>query len=529
MDGDVGGEVFAQLVSHGADVNVHFARDGLRFRAAIDGNRCCVVIEELLGELFRGAHGEFAADDLIGRQQLTVMVLDGEHRFGVSYGELTLRDKNLNVLVKIEQTHGIRHAGTRFADAAGDFLLLHAKLAGQPHVAGCLFHRVEILALEVLDESHLKHISIGCFTLDDGYRGQPEFSGGAPAALAGDQFELAIHRPDDERLDDAMLSDRLNQIVKRGIHKAGARLQRAGDHQVMRHIPDAFEIFGGDGRLGNMRVGTLLDECSKTFTECLLRHGAASFTQSRGGFQAELPANRQGAHLTGARAAGIDGRVKTNAWLGALVAALLTAGGVLCAQQAQAPAVAPDEAQIVADPVPPEVERSAVEAVAKLGEQVVLGRYHMALERMNPLWKERTAARMGGMEALQRQLDAVAAEMVRQGVTMISFKPQGKPQVHQVGPGKKTIRDNGSTIERGVYTKWLVMVPTVTRFRILAEGNPRPMIIESTGFQVAISDKDRLDWTFIDGAGLTVADLRRLFITLPQDVELPPVGKREVK
>lgn len=183
----------------------------------------------------------------------------------------------------------------------------------------------------------------------------------------------------------------------------------------------------------------------------------------------------------------------------------------------------------MAEPVPPGVKASAVAAVEKLGEQVVLGRYQAALERMNPEWKQRTAARMGGMAELERRLDGVAAEMVRQGITMISFKPQGEPIVHEVSPGTRTVRENGVEKERMVFTKWLVMVPTVTRFRIIAEGNPRPMVIENTGFQVAVADKKDLDWTFIDGSGLTAADLRGLFITLPKDMELPPVGKREVR
>lgn len=183
----------------------------------------------------------------------------------------------------------------------------------------------------------------------------------------------------------------------------------------------------------------------------------------------------------------------------------------------------------MAEPVPPGVKASAVAAVEKLGEQVVLGRYQAALERMNPEWKQRTAARMGGMAELERRLDGVAAEMVRQGITMISFKPQGEPIVHEVSPGTKAVRENGVEKGRMAFTKWLVMVPTVTRFRIIAEGNPRPMVIENTGFQVAVADKNTLDWTFIDGSGLTAADLRGLFITLPTDMELPPVGKREVR
>jgi hypothetical protein len=184
---------------------------------------------------------------------------------------------------------------------------------------------------------------------------------------------------------------------------------------------------------------------------------------------------------------------------------------------------------VTEDPVPPEVVASAVAAVSKLGDEVVLGRYQVAVDRMNPLWKERTANRMGGMEELKKQLAGVAAQMVKQGITMLSCKPQGKPLVHQVSPGMSRVKENGVESVKMIYTKWLVMVPTLTRFRIIREGNPKPLVIESTSFQVAVSDKGRNDWTFIDGAGISVADLRGLFVTLPEDLKLPPVEKHEVR
>lgn len=180
------------------------------------------------------------------------------------------------------------------------------------------------------------------------------------------------------------------------------------------------------------------------------------------------------------------------------------------------------EAEVIADAVPAEVVQSATSAVATLGNEVVLGRYQAALERMNPLWKERVSQRMGGMQALEEQLAKIPEEMVRQGITMLSSKPDGAPIVHQVGPQKGK---SGNL----VYTKWLVLVPTMTKFRLIREGNPKPLVIESLGYQVAISPKDKLDWTFIDGAGLKVSDLRGLFITLPRNIELPPVSKREAR
>ena len=187
------------------------------------------------------------------------------------------------------------------------------------------------------------------------------------------------------------------------------------------------------------------------------------------------------------------------------------------------------EAEVVSEPIPPGAVAAAVAAVAKLGDEVVLGRYQAAVDRMNPMWKERVAKRMGGMAALEKRLEGVAAQMVKQGISMISFKPQGKPIAYEVYPGRKQVRENGKTVEKLVYTKWMVLVPTSTRFRIMREGNPKPLLIESTGYQVAICEKSGRDWTFIDGAGLTVADLRGLFLTLPHDMELPKVGKREVR
>ena len=176
---------------------------------------------------------------------------------------------------------------------------------------------------------------------------------------------------------------------------------------------------------------------------------------------------------------------------------------------------------------PADVVASAVAAVSKLGDEVVLGRFQVAVDRMHPAWKERTAKRMGGMEKLDEQLAGVARQMIQQGISMISFKPTGQPSSFEVTPGKKLERASGVEIEKLVFNKWLVLVPTETKFRIIRESEPKPLVIESTGFQVAISDKGKNDWTFIDGSGLTVNDLRGLFATLPQDLVLPPLAKKE--
>lgn len=182
---------------------------------------------------------------------------------------------------------------------------------------------------------------------------------------------------------------------------------------------------------------------------------------------------------------------------------------------------------------PVEVTNAAVAAVKVLGEQVVLGKHQVAIDRMYPEWKERAAKRAGGMEKLQQQLAGVATTMAQQGVQLISFRPQGAPISYEVLPGKETVEENGKKVEKLIHKNWLVLIPTVTEYRIAkpAEkgGAPKFVVIQSTGFQVAVSEKDKNDWTFIDGASVTVADLRRLFITLPENMELPPIKRKAIE
>ncbi|MGE9271535.1 MAG: hypothetical protein ACQKBU_12090 [Verrucomicrobiales bacterium] len=180
------------------------------------------------------------------------------------------------------------------------------------------------------------------------------------------------------------------------------------------------------------------------------------------------------------------------------------------------------QAQVVAPPV---VVDSAIEAVEDLGRKVVLGEHRVAIDKMYPLWKKRMAKRKGGLEQLERDMEGIGAMMARNGVSLISFKSFGQPAVHEVWPGE------GSTEMAPVYTKWMLLIPTVIQLRFMDKTQevPRVRTINSYGFQVAIADKDKLDWTFINGSDVTVADLRGLFTSLPADLRLPPVRREEVQ
>lgn len=179
--------------------------------------------------------------------------------------------------------------------------------------------------------------------------------------------------------------------------------------------------------------------------------------------------------------------------------------------------------------VPDEITKSAIAAVGSLGKEVVLGKYQVAIDRIYPQWKKRVAKRMGGMEKLEKQLEDVSLEMRKHGISITDFKPQGQPQAFEVYPGKQVKVVDGKQVESMRYTKWLVIVPTITRVRMLVKGDPVALNFESTGFQIAISDKDSDVWHFIDGSAVTVSELRSLFITLPENLKLPPLEKKQIK
>lgn len=246
----------------------------------------------------------------------------------------------------------------------------------------------------------------------------------------------------------------------------------------------------------------------------------------------------------------MDCRVKTRLCM-SLCLAMAMACGIAHAEKrtpAKTPAAAPaatppaapapaatagkpasEASDVMSEPVPPEVVASAAAAVAKLGDEVVLGHYQVAVDRMYPVWKKREAERMGGMDVLEKKLAGVGPAMVQMGISLISFKTQGQPRPYEVVPGTKVVKENGANVEKLVFTKWMVLVPTIRKIRIQREGVLKAAVIESTGFQVAISDKGKNDWTFIDGAGLKPSDLRGLFVTLPQNLELPPVEEHEAR
>ena len=137
---------------------------------------------------------------------------------------------------QLDESQGVGHRGPVFADLGGDFLLREVELIDQLRITLGLLDRVKVFALEILDKRQLERRSVVHVADDDRHLGQAGYLRGSPAALPGDELVAALARPHNQRLHDAILADRLGQLVQRGIVKPVARLHCARENFADRYL-----------------------------------------------------------------------------------------------------------------------------------------------------------------------------------------------------------------------------------------------------------------------------------------------------
>jgi hypothetical protein len=159
--------------------------------------------------------------------------------------------------------------GAVLADRFGQRFLRHRAVVEQPSVGARFVNRVEVLALDVLDEGHLQQLLVGDLADDDRNAQQPGNLCGAPAALAGDDLEALADAPDDDRLDDAVGADRLGQLLERRLIHLGARLARVGHETVQVDLERRAtrRLRGYRRRRGRRLDGRLRDQRAQTATQ----------------------------------------------------------------------------------------------------------------------------------------------------------------------------------------------------------------------------------------------------------------------
>src|SRR5207249_11536378 len=128
---------------------------------------------------------------------------------------------------QFQKAQGVSNDRAAFAHFGGDFLLRQLKLLDQLRITLCFLDRIEILALEVLNQRQLKHGPVISFSQDDRHFGQPKQLGGAPSPFTSDKLEMAVSLPNNERLHDALLLNRIGQFAQGFCREIFSRLKRA--------------------------------------------------------------------------------------------------------------------------------------------------------------------------------------------------------------------------------------------------------------------------------------------------------------
>ena len=158
---------------------------------------------------------------------------------------------------ELEQAQQVRNRGARAADGVRRLLMRDAEFADEPFERARFFERVEVFALDVLDERHRDGGFIGHLANDRRHGGEARDLRGAPAAFAGDDFVAlrfarrgAVDGANDDGLDDALRLDRRRQLFERFLAHVDARLVLASLQQVEREIGEFVT-----GQLGGRRRG----------------------------------------------------------------------------------------------------------------------------------------------------------------------------------------------------------------------------------------------------------------------------------
>ena len=146
---------------------------------------------------------------------------------------------------------------TRLADQLADNLLAVAVAVHQLAECGRLFDRVQIFALNILDESHLERVC-GAANERRNLR-QPSRLGRPPAPFAGDDDAALGARllSGDDRLEDALVPDGGGQVSERGRIEVLTGLAGVGLEEIDRHEDDTAGLFvveDGSQRGGLLRV-----------------------------------------------------------------------------------------------------------------------------------------------------------------------------------------------------------------------------------------------------------------------------------
>ena len=197
--------------------------------------------------LVRRRHRLWSQHVISDRRHLLLGVGQGEDGACVTLGDLLAADGVLDLLGEVEQPDQVRDRRAVEAEAAGKFFL-GAAVPGQVVAEGAgLLERVEVLALEVLDHRQLADPLVVEVEDPGGDLVELRLDAGAQPSLAGDELVAVVDRPDQDRLEHAVLAERVGQGGDLGRVELAAGLERVRVDLIDREVRS--------GRTASKRAG----------------------------------------------------------------------------------------------------------------------------------------------------------------------------------------------------------------------------------------------------------------------------------
>ena len=175
-----------------------------------------------------------------------------EQGAGVAHLDVAGQQHGLHRVGQVQQTQQVGGGAAGTANGLGGLLVGVVELVDETLDGAGLLQRVQVLALDVLDQGQGQGVLVTDFLDDDRYRLQLGERRGAETPFAGDDLVApVVDGTDHQGLQQAMLMDRVRQLLQGGFVHAGAGLVAPGLQQVQGDLADAF--LGGGCRAGGNR------------------------------------------------------------------------------------------------------------------------------------------------------------------------------------------------------------------------------------------------------------------------------------
>src|SRR5262249_25178972 len=146
-------------------------------------------------EPFNLPNSESASSSALSVAHSELAICDREQSAAVSCGEFPFFDPVLNCRLQLQQANGVGNRGAILAGSFRNGFLGQLNLVHQAFKRARSLHRVEILALDVLNQRHLQCKFVGNFADDGSYFCQSCSLSSTPAAFPGDQLIAIANGP----------------------------------------------------------------------------------------------------------------------------------------------------------------------------------------------------------------------------------------------------------------------------------------------------------------------------------------------